>query len=92
MEPTLSLMRDDAARGGSSVIKDQLACVGGSGEVAGSIGNTCFEGVSAIGGERFRNRRSEAPAATGNGGIAKEGVAGIDAQGVTGGKSSGKCS
>ena len=51
-------------------------------EVAGSISNACCEGVSAVGGEVGCG--SEGPAAPINGGIAEEGLPGIDAECVSG--------
>ena len=75
-------MCDDAACGGSSGIKDQLACVGGGAEVSSSISNARREGVAAVGGEVGVG--SEDPAAIFNGGIAEEGCTGIDAEGVSG--------
>ena len=42
---------DGAACGGSSGIKNQPSCVGGSTEVSSSISNARREGVGAVGGE-----------------------------------------
>ena len=74
--------RDGAACGGSSGIKDQPSCVGGSTKVSSSISNARREGVGAVGGEVGCG--SEGPAAPFDGGIAEEGFPGINAEGVSG--------
>ena len=73
---------DGAACSWSSGIKNQPSCVGGSAEVASSISNACCEGVGAVGGEVGFG--SKGPAAPINGGIAEEGLPGIDAESVSG--------